>query len=168
MSTARVRRTRPAARRARPAAAAQVEHDPYRKYRAAVALMLFVLVFGLLWLINGAWTAGFVMEKWKTDSVMGWSVHLIISAIELAAVFVRPYFKGAPWYIMAVIILISVPFGVLDVYSGALGIQFWLEWTGLEGIAMYVQNTLLAMAVAFLPERMIVWLLIGLQRVLRS
>ena len=54
----------------------------YRSGRAAVALFLFALAFGLLWLINGSFTAQFVMAVSGTDATVGWSVHLIITAIE--------------------------------------------------------------------------------------
>jgi len=79
-----------------------------------------------------------------------------------------PYFRGAPRKLIIVFWLLSLPFGIFDVFSSAAGMASWMQWTQLAGLPAAVQNTVLGEALAFLPEPMLVWLLVLLHRVLRS
>lgn len=140
----------------------------YRTGRAAVALFLFALFFGMLWLLNGSFTAQFTMAVSSKDVLVGWSLHLLITAIEIAPVALAPFLRGLPRRVVLVLWAMSLPFGVFDVLSSAVGIAPWLAWTGLTGDAANVQNVIAAEIIGFLPERMIMWLAIVAQNLLRG
>lgn len=159
----RVRRT-PVRRAARPAPA---PIPPYQRTRAGVGVGLFALVFGIAWIINGAFTADQV-ARMGGDYAWGWALHLIMSAVEIAPALVAPFVKGVPRWAIVVFWCISLPFGAFDVYSSAVGMQAWMEWTQLAGLPAAAQNTLLGEALAFLPEPMLYWLLTLLLRILRG
>jgi hypothetical protein len=59
-------------------------------------------------------------------------------------------------------VAIILPFGVLDVLSSALGVQPWMLWTGAVGFVQHTQNVALGEVIAFLPEPMLIWLLVAL------
>jgi hypothetical protein len=165
MST-RVRRTRPSAiRRRKPRSASA---GSYQRSRAAVGLAIFILLFGLLWLLNGSFTADYITRTFHTDVLLAWSIHFVMSAIEVAPVFVAPFLADIPRPIRVTLWLLSLPFGVLDVLSSALGIQPWFLWTGATGFTANLQNVALGEFVAFMPEPMLIWLLIGLRNALRG
>lgn len=149
-------------------ASAEPSSDSYRRIRAAIALGLFLLVFGLLWLVNGEFTAQYTSAVFKVPPSYGWAWHILISALELASIFVAPYLAGLPRWFGPLILLFSLPFGVYDVLSSATGMESYMLWTGVAPPASYGQNTLLAELVAFLPERMIWFLLVAMGAVLRS
>ena len=157
------RRPSPAARRI-----ARLPLNPYQRSRAAVGLGIFILVFAVLWWINGDFTAGMIMRVFSTTATIGWSYHLLTSAIEVAPAFLSPFLAGLPRPVRVVLWLLSVPFGAIDVLSSALGIQPWMLWTGAAGLLQHLQNAALGEMIAFLPEPMILWLVIALVRVLRA
>lgn len=161
-------RRRPARVRRRVAPAATPPGDSYRRTRAAIALGIFLLVFLGLWMINGEFTAQFTHQAFNVPASYGWAWHILISALELASVFVSPYLAGLPRWIGPLLLLLSLPFGVYDVLSSASSMEPYMLWTGVEVPASYGQNTLLAELVAFLPERMIWYLLLAMGVVLRS
>jgi hypothetical protein len=161
---ARVRR-RPPATRTR---AAAPRETTYRKGRAFVGLAVLVFLFAFIWIVNGAWTAAFVSTTWRTTMDTGWSVHLVVSAFEMTGAYVRPWLVGLPQWVYIIIVAISLPLGVLDCLSSAVGIAPWLVWTGATGVVAHFQNTLAALLVGFLPEPMIVMLLVAIWRIYRS
>lgn len=140
----------------------------YRQGRAAIALFIFILVFGLLWLANGEFTAEFVMAVTGRDAAVGWGMHLLITAIEIAPAVLAPFLRGLPRRIVLVLWLLSLPFGVFDVLSSAVGVAPWLTWTGATGPGAHLQNTVAAEIIGFLPERMIMWLVLVAQNVLKG
>jgi hypothetical protein len=161
------RRRRPRVRRNAQADAAPIS-DSYRRIRAAIALGLFLMVFGLLWLVNGEFTAQYTSAAFHVPPSYGWAWHILISALELASIFVAPFLAGLPRWFGPLLLLLSLPFGVYDVLSSASGMETYMLWTGVAPPASYGQNTLLAEVVAFLPERMIWFLLVAMGAVLRS
>lgn len=154
---------RPGRRRASPGGVIS-----YRSGRASVALFLFALAFGLLWLLNGSFTAQFVMAVTGKDALVGWSAHLVITAIEIAPAALAPYLRGLPRRVVVALWLLSLPFGVFDVLSSAVGIAPWLVWTGAEGSFAHLLSVIIAEVIGFLPERMIMWLAVVAQNILRS
>lgn len=162
----RVRRARPSPTRSRVRATPAA--GSYQRSRAAVVLGIFILVFGFFWIVNGDFTATMVMALFRTTVEWGWAAHLLMSAIEVGPVFLRPFFQKVPRSVLVVMWLLSLPFGVFDVFSSAVGIGPWFIWTGAAGVGADLQNTALAELVAFLPEPMILWLLVALRNVLRG
>jgi hypothetical protein len=164
MNTPRARRRpSPAARRPQ-----RLAIGSYQRSRAAVGLGIFILVFACLWLVNGDFTAVFIMQTFATTALWGWSYHLVTSAIEIAPLFLSPFLAGLPRPVLVVLWALSLPFGVIDVLSSALGVQPWVLWTGAAGIVQHIQNAALGEVIAFLPEPMLLWLLVALVRVWRS
>lgn len=164
MAASQRQRLSPTSRRKR-TTAPQVPQ--YTRTRAAIGLFIFLLVFGFGWILNGTFTATKV-EQLGGDIMWGWTLHLVQSAIELAPIFVAPFIKGVPRTLLVVLWLISLPFGVFDVFSSADGMASWLRWTGATGTVAHIQNTVLGEVLAFLPEPMIVWLIKLLHRTLRG
>jgi hypothetical protein len=127
-----------------------------------------MLVFGFLWLFNGELTARFVMGLTEKPATWGWATHLIITVVEIAPAILAPYLKEMPRRLVVVLWLLSLPFGVFDVLSSAVGVAPYFAWTGLTGIQAHGQNVLLAELIGFLPEQMIMWLLVTLRNVLKG
>lgn len=167
MSNVRARRIRPSVTR-RSSRAAPATAGSYQRTRAAVILGIFILIFGVLWVINGDFTATFVVALFRTTIEWGWAAHLLMSAIEIGPVFLKPFFDKLPRWVLVVIWLLSLPFGVVDVLSSTIGVAPFFAWTGASGAVAHVQNTGLAELVAFLPEPMLVWLIVALRNVLRG
>lgn len=165
MST-RMRRARPSAARRRVTRTASA--GSYQRSRAAVGLAIFILIFGLLWLVNGSFTADFTTHTFHTDILMGWAIHFIMSAIEVAPIFVSPFLAGTPRPVRTAIWLLSLPFGVLDVLSSSLGVEPWFLWTGATGIIQHIQNAGIGEIIAFAPEPMLIWLLVALRNAISS
>lgn len=161
----RVRVRRSPVRRAAAPAAPQIPQ--YQRSRAAIVLAMFALVFGFLWIVNGSFTAAMV-EQLGGDPAWGWALHLIMSAVEVAPAMIAPFLKGVPRWAVITFWLLSLPFGMFDVYSSAAGMASWMEWTRLSGLPAAAQNTLLGEALAFLPEPMLFWLITLLHRVIRA
>lgn len=141
---------------------------PYRRGRATVALMIFLLLFCGLWMINGEFTADYVMQTTGKDATWGWSTHLVITAIEIAPAFLAPYIKELPRRIVVMLWLLSLPFGIFDTLSSAVGVAPYMLWTGAAGNIAHVQNVILAEIIGFLPEQMIMWLIVALRNVVRG
>ena len=141
---------------------------PYRRGRAIVALMIFILLFAVLWMVNGEFTAEFVMATTGKDATWGWSAHLVITAIEVAPAFLAPYLRGMPRRLVVVLWLLSLPFGILDTLSSAVGVAPYVTWTGATGLQAHGQNVFLAEIIGFLPEQMIMWLFVALRNVVKG
>lgn len=159
-------RVSPARRRNAPTSTRSVVS--YRQTRATIVLMFFVLVFGFLWLFNGELTARFVMGLTEKPATWGWSAHLIITVVEIAPAILAPYLKGVPRWLVIVLWLLSLPFGVFDVLSSAVGVMPYFTWTGLTGVQQHTQNVVIAELIGFLPEQAIFWLSVALGKVLKG
>jgi len=140
----------------------------YRRARAAAGFAVFILIFGLLWLVNGSFTAVGVVRIFDVTIEWGWALHFAVTALELTPIFVAPYLRGGPRPLVALLLAISLPFGVFDVWSSAQGVQPAFVWTGATGILAHAQNTIVAELIAFAPEPMTVWLVVGLHNVLKG
>jgi len=140
----------------------------YRQSRAVVVLLIFILFFAFLWLFNGDLTARFVRRLTGAAASVGWSVHLLISVIEIAPAILAPYLASIPRRLVFVLWLLSLPFGIFDVLSSAVGVAPYFVWTGAMGVVAHVQNVALAEAIGFLPEPMIFVLVVALMKVLRG
>lgn len=130
--------------------------------------MIFILFFSFLWLFNGGLTAQFVVRVFLADSSVGWSIHILISVIEIAPPILAPYLASIPRKLVLVLWLLSLPFGIFDVLSSAVGVAPYFVWTGATGLVAHMQNVALAEAIGFLPEPMIYVLLVALVSVLRG
>lgn len=159
------RRPSPARRRAAAPARSSIS---YRQSRATVVLMIFILFFAFLWLFNGDLTARFVSRLTGANASVGWSTHLLISVIEIAPAILAPYLAAIPRRLKFVLWLLSLPFGVFDVLSSAVGVAPYFMWTGAIGAVAHFQNVVLAEAIGFLPEPMIYVLIVALVSVLRG
>lgn len=140
----------------------------YRQTRATIVLLIFIVFFGWLWLVNGDFTAAFVMALTHQSATVGWAVHCFISLIELAPAMLAPYVRQLPRRAVLLLWLLSLPFGIGDVLSSALGVAPYFLWTGATGIYAHAQNTAIAEFVSVAPERMIVLLVVALVAVVRS
>lgn len=166
-----VRRPRPplAPRRRRRSTVGTGAGQPgmYIRTRASVVLCVFLLIFGLGWLINGSFTTETLMAVFHLSPEWAWACHFGMSAVEVAPVVLAPFLRGMPRPLLVVIYVLSLPLGVLDVFSSAVGVDPFMSWTGAAGLVRHVQNTGLAEVVAFLPEPMLFWLLRALAVALR-
>jgi len=140
----------------------------YRRTRASILLMILLVGFALLWLVNGEWTAQFLMARFGISAPLAWAIHIFVSALELASPVLRPWLEGLPRFIPMLIAVLSLPFGVLDVLSSAIGITPHMLWLNVIGLELDTWRTLGGLLVAFLPEPMILWLWIALVSVVRS
>lgn len=140
----------------------------YRQTRATIALLIFILFFAWLWLVNGYMTARTIWLLTGASISVGWSIHLMISVIEISPAILAPYMHFVSRRLKFVLWLLSLPFGIFDVFSSAVGIGPYFVWTGAAGVVAHVQNVTLAEAVGFLPEPMIFVLLVALFNVLRG
>ncbi len=166
MATRARARTPIARRRLAQKATPPVHH--YRRGRATVALLIFLMLFCGLWLINGEFTADFVMATTGKDATWGWSTHLVITAIEIAPAFLAPFVRELPRRIVVILWLLSLPFGIFDTLSSAVGVAPYTTWIATTGIQTHVLNVVLAEIIGFLPEQMIMWLLVALRNVVRG
>lgn len=157
------RRPSPARRAAAPARSS----ISYRQSRAVVVLLIFILFFAFLWLFNGELTARFVARLFLVSASVGWSIHLLISVIEIAPAILAPYLAQIPRRLVLVLWFLSLPFGVFDVLSSAVGVAPYFVWTSAIGVVAHLQNVVLAEAIGFLPEPMIYVLIVALVSVLR-
>lgn len=160
-------RRRPSPVRRRPAAPARSAVS-YRQSRATIVLLIFILFFSFLWLFNGDLTARFVTRLTGAGASAGWSVHLLISVIEIAPAVLAPWLASIPRRLVLVLWLLSLLFGVFDVLSSAVGVAPYFGWTGAAGTLAHVQNVALAEVIGFLPEPMIYILIVALVSVLRG
>lgn len=160
-------RRRPSPVRRRAAAPARSSIS-YRQSRAVVVLLIFILFFAFLWLFNGDLTARFVSRITGADASVGWSTHLLISVVEIAPAILAPYLAQIPRRLVFVLWMLSLPFGIFDVLSSAVGVAPYFVWTGAAGIVAHVQNVALAECIGFLPEPMLFVLVVALVSVLRG
>jgi len=151
-----------------PVRSAPLASNSYGRTRAAVGVVIFILFFGLLWMVNGHWTAEGVQAVFRGDYAVGWAVHLLITALEVLPIFVLPYIEKQQRLVLLLIWGLSLPFGVFDVFSSAVGIMPLLHAIAVRGEALTILSTLLGEAVAFVPERAFVALLVVLQRIYRG
>lgn len=165
MTAARRRRPSPARRRA---AAPERSSISYRQSRATIVLLIFIVFFAFLWLFNGGLTAQFVMRLTGADASVGWSTHLLISVIEIAPAILAPYTAKIERRYLVVLWALSLPFGIFDVLSSAIGVTPYFTWTGAVGLVAHLQNVALAEAIGFLPEPMLLVLVVALVSVLRG
>lgn len=140
----------------------------YGRVRAGVGVALFLLFFAWLWLVNGHWSASAAETVFGASYEVGWSVHLIISAIEVLPVFIAPYLSKGSRFVLLLVWVLSIPFGVWDVFSSAVGLWPYLVRLGLEGDALYLSATATGEGVAFLPERAFIALLVLLHKIYRG
>jgi len=159
------RRPSPVRRRAAGPARSAVS---YRQSRAAVVLLIFIVFFAFLWLFNGGLTAQFVMRLTGADASVGWSTHILISVVEISPAILAPYMASIPRRLTFWLWLLSLPFGIFDVLSSAVGVAPYFVWTGAAGIWAHVQNVALAECIGFLPEPMLLVLVVALVSVLRG
>lgn len=161
MSTQRARRS--IVRRRAPAPSVTA----YQRSRAATVLFVFVLVFGGAWVLNGTFTAEQV-EHLGGSTSSGWAIHLTMSVIEVAPVILAPFFRDVPRWLVVVLWLLSLPFGIFDVYSSAVAIASLLGGMGIAGLLQSALSTILGEVLAFLPEPMLLWLVVLIHRTLRG
>ncbi|MBL0830564.1 hypothetical protein JK320_25440 [Klebsiella pneumoniae] len=140
----------------------------YRQTRATIVLLIFIVFFGWLWMVNGDFTASFVMTLAHQPAEVGWAVHVFISLIELAPAVLAPYLELLPRRAIVLLWALSLPFALADVLSSALGVAPYFLWTGATGFYAHAQNTAIAEFVSVAPERMIVLLFVALAAVVRS
>lgn len=133
-----------------------------------IVLLIFILFFSFLWLFNGDLTARFVSRLTGASASVGWSTHLLISVVEIAPAILVPYLEKIPRRLVVVLWLLSLPFGIFDVLSSAVGVAPFFVWTGAVDLVAHLQNVALAEAIGFLPEPMLYILVVALVSVLRG
>jgi hypothetical protein len=151
--------------RARPRAPRAIR--VYQRWRAAVGVLVVGLLFAGGWLLNGYFTAQVVAAAWG-DWWLGWAVHLIITAIELTTTLTGPVLRRirAPAWVHALLWAVVLPFGLVDTGSSALGLMQWALMLGLPvGLPLSAGVTLAAELIAFVPEPMLVWLVLAFRQV---
>lgn len=139
----------------------------YRRWRGAVGVLVVALLFVGAWLLNGYFTAQAVAAL-RGDWWLGWAVHLIITAVELTTTLVGPVLRTirAPAWVHLLLWAVVLPFGLADTCTSAIGLASWGLGLGVPaGLALSVGATLLAEAIAFVPEPMMVWLLLAFRQV---
>jgi hypothetical protein len=153
-------RRRQSLRMGRSARRASAALKGYQRSRAAIGLAIVALIFAAAWLLNGYFTANTVVRAGGTMG-WGWMTHLVLTVTELSPVFVMPYLRAinAPLWLYILIWAIVLPFGVFDTGSSALGFLVWADGLGLAWTTTTISvSTLLAEAIAFIPEPALFWL----------
>lgn len=139
----------------------------YQRWRAAVGVLVVGLLFAGAWLLNGYFTAQAVAAVWG-DWWLGWAVHIIITAVELTTTLLGPVLRSirAPAWVHLLLWAVVLPFGLVDTCTSALGLLGWGLTLGLPlGLGLSIAATLLAEAIAFVPEPMLVWLALAFRQV---
>lgn len=139
----------------------------YRRWRAAVGVLVVGLLFAGAWLLNGYFTAQAVAAL-RGDWWLGWAVHLIITAVELTTTLIGPVLRSirAPAWVHLLLWAVVLPFGLVDTFTSAAGLLGWGLTLGLPvGLPLSAGATLLAEAIAFVPEPMLVWLALAFRQV---
>lgn len=139
----------------------------YRRWRGAVGVLVVALLFAGGWLLNGYFTAQMVATL-GGDWWLGWAVHLIITAVELTTTLIGPVLRTirAPAWVHVLLWAVVLPFGLIDTGTSALGLLGWGLMLGLPGgLALNIGVTLIAEAIAFVPEPMLVWLVLAFRQV---
>jgi hypothetical protein len=151
------------------------EHSPrairvYRRWRGAVGVLVVALLFAGAWLLNGYFTAQAVATL-RGDWWLGWAVHLIITAVELTTTLIGPVLHTirAPAWVHVLLWAVVLPFGLVDTSTSALGLLSWGLMLGLPvGLGLNIGATLIAEAIAFVPEPMLVWLVLAFRQVVNE
>lgn len=142
----------------------------YRRWRGATGVLLVALIFAGAWGLNGYFTARAVASL-RGDWWLGWAAHLIITAVELTTALVGPSLRAirAPLWVHGLLWAVVLPFGLVDTGTSALGLLAWGLALGLPmGLSLSIGVTVLAEAIAFVPEPMLVWLVLAFRQVLRE
>lgn len=142
--------------------------DTARRARAALGVALFGLFFAFLWVVDGNWTAENSMAVLGVSYLAGWSVHLLITAIQVLPALVVPWLPQRISDLVLLIWLVAIPLGIFNVWSSALGILPYLLRVGMPLDVNNVAATLLGEVTAFLPEKAIGMLLLLLHRIYRG
>lgn len=150
----------------------------FEYHRTGLALSIFsaFCFFCSLWLLNGYFTArtvvvlgnlfGFVALSWGT----GWLVHVVVSLVEHHLWRLRTTLTRAPGAVYVGIYTLIIVVGVLDVFTSSLAFLLLFASTGFSvfSLTAIIISTVLAEVIAILPETVIVWLIIGLWRVITA
>lgn len=142
----------------------------YRRWRGATGVLLVALIFAGAWMLNGYFTARTVAAL-RGDWLLGWAVHLIITAVELSTALVGPSLRTirAPLWVHTLLWAVVLPFGLVDTFTSALGLLGIGLALGLPiGLSLSIGVTVLAEVIAFVPEPMLVWLILAFRQVLRE
>jgi hypothetical protein len=146
----------------------------YRRGRAAAGLAVFILLWGSLWFLNGYFTARSVVAIGAYRGLtlswgIGWLAHVIMTILELSVAFLSPYLQGVPRFVLILLWLVALPFGVFDVGSSAAGLLQLAQLVNIQPSLMVNSiATLLAEGIAIAPEPVIMWLIIALVRLARE
>lgn len=142
----------------------------YRRWRATVGVLVVAMLFAGAWLLNGYFTAQAVAAL-RGDWWLGWAVHLIITAVEITTTMIGPVLRTirAPAWVHVLLWAVVLPFGLVDTGTSALGLLGWGLTLGLPaGLPLNVGVTLIAEAIAFVPEPMLVWLVLAFRQVVNE
>jgi hypothetical protein len=142
----------------------------YRRWRGSTGVLLVGLIFAGAWLLNGYFTARAVAAL-RGDWSLGWAIHLIITAVELTTALVGPSLRAirAPLWVHCLLWAVVLPFGLVDTGTSALGLLGWGLALGLPlGLSLSIGVTVLAEIIAFVPEPMLVWLVLAFRQVLHE
>jgi hypothetical protein len=138
----------------------------YQKGRAVAALVAFLLLFSALWWLNGHFTALTVVALFLgARYAQGWVVHIVLTLIELSLPTIRPYLRGAPFIVYAILLLVLVVVGALDVGSSAVVVMALATRFGVT--LGPIAATLIALPIAVVPEIVIISLAVAIWRALR-
>ena len=147
----------------------------YKRGRAAGGLTMFILLWSALWLLNGYFTARTVVAGGMHFSLglgwgAGWLTHIVLALIELSIIFITPYLRDAPLFIVILLWIVALPFGIFDVGSSTIGLsQFFTASLHIPpSLILTSICTVLAEGIAIAPEPVIIWLIIALVRVTRD
>lgn len=167
MAVVSPRRSRVRVRSAAPASSSGLRVSSYVRLRAFLGLGLFVVFFGWLWLVNGAFSAELAAAQLSVSLLLGVGLHLVISSVELLPAWIKPFVPAASARgIFLLLLLLSLPFGVWDAFSSSVGLLRVAGWP--IGDFWNLAATLGGMVVAFVPERVLALLCVLLWRVYKS
>lgn len=82
----------------------------YRRWRGATGVLLVALIFAAGWLLNGYFTARTVAAL-GGDWLLGWAIHLIITAVELTTALIGPALRAirAPLWVHVLLWAVVLP-----------------------------------------------------------
>lgn len=139
----------------------------YARTRAALGIAVFLVFFGFVWLVDGNWSADFAVAAFGASYEAGWAIHLIVTVVQVLPVFVAPYLPPKARFVFILVWVFSLPFGVFNVLSSAVGIMPYLA-RFMSGDWLHLIATVLGEVTAFLPERAFVALLFVLHSIYRG
>lgn len=140
----------------------------YRQTRATIVLLIFIVFFAWLWLVNGDFTASFVMAVGRQPAEVGWAIHVFVSLTEFAPAILAPYTTELPRPARLLLWCLALPFAFGDVLSSAIGLMPYAAMAHLPTGYTETLATLGAEFVSIAPERMIILLITALIAVVRS